>query len=611
MSGRAQYRTTARGSLRADASKKKRKPKDKNRDRRKRPKASRGQPSEQDTRVINNSDFEVYLNRSGGQRVRITEFIEQMDWSDSSDEDALNSWPSLTGSITMRQRDDVELPPLTPNTAIDCYCRTDSGSEFVWRMRIVKPTYSALDGTVNIELQDEIRQLSLPRGTFRFTADKKHKKGWTPREIAIKVCKDYKIPHGSFMALRINGNGQEVRIPKLEVKRTSPAEVIKKAYEEGRKRSAHRFVMRWNHKTSQFEIKPMKESNRLYQFTDSQISDAQIETRLRGDFCTAMRVTWWKPKPKKSKSKTWRPKKQTLKFFVYKDGKKVTSGRGKKKKAKKTAVLLPKDGQAVIQKYGYIERRVSFSAKDTKEARDKAQNMLAKSMRPVKSLSFTAPGEVAIRRGDFIEVTLPEQGFDGTQQMWVQSVTHSVAERYTMEVTARFDDPWSPSRIRKEQAAAKRYRKRMQKKDKAELSKGRGGGASGPARNLAPGQRPEKGVLYRLGSSTYGFTASDDNGKDVKGNSLFSGDAAVAELGQGGSVGGAMGLRVAGGGPDYGMKCRVSYGGKSVTGTFRDVGRGGGPVGGRPRVIDLHARVARELGLGANSSVIVEFERLT
>lgn len=553
MTGREQYQNTARGALRADAAKdkgKKDKPKkDKNRPKRPKPPGRRAEPELQGTRVIDKSAFELYLNRSGGKRTRITEFVEGFEWSDSSDEDSLNSWPSLTGSVSLRQRDDVEFPKFTPNAAIDCFCTVDGKSAFVWRMRIVKPTFSALDGAVTLELQDEIRQLWLPRGTFRFSADKKHKQGWTPREIATKVCGDYKIPHGSFMDMRINGNGKVVRIPKLDAKRTSPGEVIQKAYEEGRKRSAHRYVVRWNHETDRFEIKPMKESDALYEFTDEQISDAQIETRLRSDFCTALRVTWWKPKPKAKKGakskKKWKPKREDLDFFIYKDGKKVTSGRGRKKKFRKTKVLLPKDGQAVIQKYGYIERRISFSAKDKKEARDKANNILAKAIRPVKSLTFTAPGEFAIRRGDFIDVTLPEQGFDGKQQMWVQSVTHSVGERYTMEVTARFDDPWSPARIRKEQAAAERYRKRAQKKDKAALSKGRGADGKGI------------GGWIRVGATVDNFSGGTPACNSFRNNGFSYAELGVAGANKGmarngGFIADALGVK---GQPGFGLSC--------------------------------------------------------
>lgn len=581
MSGRQQMQSTRRGGLRAEAAK------DKKKNKRKRDDKRTTQPRDigvEGGRDIRNSAFKLYLVDKQ-ERIDITPLVESIEWSESSENDNINSWPSLSGSITVRQQNPrgYEFPPLEPNRIIDCYCF----DEKIWRMRVVKPGFSAADGTVSIELQDEMRQLSLPRGRFRYTANKSHKNGWAPDEIAKDICRKYKIPYKQFLVMKVNGTGARIRLAKVDRKSDSPLGVIRYAYEEARKRSAHRYLLRWNYEDNKLEAVPMRESDKMYEFYSSQITEATVEIENRPDFATALRVYWYKPKPRKAK-KNWKPKKEQLKFTVN---------------GKKTAVLTPED-KTVIQRYGYIERRIEFAAGSEKEARDKAINSLAKRIRPKKSLSFTVAGEPNIRRGDFIRVNLPAQGFD-RQQMWVQSVTHSVAERYTMQVTARFDNPFSPSLLRKEKAAAARYKKRAERKEKSAA----GRGSRGSGQNLAAGQRPKKGVVYTIGASSYGFTAGDDNGKDVKGLSLFSGNPAVAELGQGG-VGGAMGLKVAGGGPDYGMQCRITYQGRSTIAYFRDVGSGGGPVKGRPRVIDLHARVAREIGF-PNGLDLVQFERLS
>lgn len=116
------------------------------------------------------------------------------------------------------------------------------------------------------------------------------------------------------------------------------------------------------------------------------------------------------------------------------------------------------------------------------------------------------------------------------------------------------------------------------------------GDTGGRARELQLGQQPRKGVKYKLGASSYGFTAGDDNGMDRTGKSLFSGPLALAELGMGGAIGNALGSL------PYGTKARVTYKGRSVVGTFRDVGSGGGPVNGLPRTLDIHARTARAIG---------------
>jgi hypothetical protein len=116
------------------------------------------------------------------------------------------------------------------------------------------------------------------------------------------------------------------------------------------------------------------------------------------------------------------------------------------------------------------------------------------------------------------------------------------------------------------------------------------GPMTGKGRNLAAGEKPKRGVLYNLGASAYGFTAGDDTGVDTRDRSLFSGPLAVAELGFGGRIGNMLGQI------PYGTRARVAYKGKAVGVTFRDVGSGGGPVNGRPRALDLHARAAKQIG---------------
>ena len=302
-------------------------------------------------------------------------------------------------------------------------------------------------------------------------------------------------------------------------------------------------------------------------------------------------------------------------FNLYKNGKIIYTGKGSKRKAKTTSVLLPPNSGDVIAKYGYIERRVEFSAAGVKEARAHAQTMLAAMLRPKKTLTFNVAGEPKIRRGDFIRVNLPAQGF-AKKQMWVQSVAHSVSDQYTMEVVARFDNPFSASQIKKEKAAAARYKKAAEKKEKKKAS-GSGGassagsGSSAAGTLLSYGERPQTGVVYTVGASTYGWTPKDDNGKDVLGHDLFSGNPSIGVL----EFGRAMKMNISGGGHDFQRKVRVSWNGKSTIGYLRDVGNGDSnnmyqgrslaitgtnrsprPHVRRPRVIDLHVRVAKNLG---------------
>jgi hypothetical protein len=398
-----------------------------------------------------NNEFRFEIQqRIDNRRVRtdLSGLVEQVEWSDSSDEGSLNSWPSLTGSITLRQPGPTAqpFPVVEPNQIVDCFLN----GERLWRMRIVKPAYSSSDGSITLELRDEIGQLAMSTASFRFVKDKGHKYGWTPDQIARYTCDRFRIPYDSFFTVKYAG--KPVRLTKLQ-QTTSPTGIIRAAYSEAQKRTAIRYVMRWNYATNALVVEPMQTSITKYEFTENEILDASSEVEARGDFATALLGVWWKPKPKGA-SKKWKPTKHTMRV--------VSSGTYKLRNGK--TVEIP-DG--IIQKYGYIEKRVDSGlvVNSEAEARDRLVNSLATRLRPRKTLTFTTLGIPHIHRGDFITVHLPKQGFNN-QQCWVQNIRHSLGDNYTMELTARFDNPMDAGQIRKEQDAARRYRANLNKKPK-------------------------------------------------------------------------------------------------------------------------------------------------
>lgn len=397
-------------------------------------------------------------------RTNLEGLVERAEWKDSSDAGSLNSWPTLTGALTLRQPGPsaTPIPEIGPNNIVDCYYN----GERLWRMRVTKQDYSARDGSVNLELQDEMRQLAMSSAHFRYVKGGGHPYGWRPDEIAKVVCDRFHIRYGSFFTVKYDG--KPIRLTKLE-QTNSPLGIIRAAYAEAQKRTAIRYVMRWDSIRNELNIEPMQASTEHFLFTEDQITDATVEVQSRGDFATALLGVWYKPKPKgwkppkgaKGSAKKWKPKKETI----------LIAGSGDYKTSH-GVVTIP-DG--VIEKYGYIEKRTEFSAASRKEARDRIIHSLATRLRPRKTLTFTTPGVTDIKRGDYIKVTLPKQGFD-RKQLWVQDVTHSLDTQYTMEVVARFDDPFDPSVIRKEQEAARKYRQSLVKKPKKARSSSRRGG---------------------------------------------------------------------------------------------------------------------------------------
>ena len=96
-----------------------------------------------------------------------------------------------------------------------------------------------------------------------------------------------------------------------------------------------------------------------------------------------------------------------------------------------------------------------------------------------------------------------------------------------------------------------------------------------------------------VGATEYGGPGDPSSGTiGASGVNLVAQPDSFAELG-GTSFATATSL----GGPPYGTALQISFGARSVVAYKEDIGRGGGPVNGRPRVIDLWWQLARSLGI--------------
>lgn len=412
MTGREQYQATARQALRANAA-----------------------VVRASNEVVESGDFQLRLQAKNGVDWISLPSVEQIEWSDTSDEGSVNSSPTISGTVTLRQPlengTSTTLPDIQPNDLFECLLNGYT----IWKMRAVQPAYSAADGTVTVELQDEMRQLALSRDKFAFI-------NLRPDQIATKVCDRFGIKHGTFLQMKElskNGNPTKnsVRVHKLKQNSASPSGVIRTAYSDGQRLSGQRYVMRWNYVLDQLEILAMEPSASLYRFSESTITDAQIEVIPKGTFATSLQVAWRKPMPK---NLTRKKKKSWVKEHPY----------------KRIDVVKPENPD-VIKRYGNIRITVEMTRDSKAKALADAKNDLAARLTPKKTLTFTTAGVAGVRRGDYIEVHLPKQGFDH-RQLWVQSVSHTVSESYTMEVTARFDDPMNGLKIKAEAQAAIRYR---------------------------------------------------------------------------------------------------------------------------------------------------------
>ncbi|WP_249010960.1 hypothetical protein [Conexibacter sp. DBS9H8] len=123
-----------------------------------------------------------------------------------------------------------------------------------------------------------------------------------------------------------------------------------------------------------------------------------------------------------------------------------------------------------------------------------------------------------------------------------------------------------------------------------------GGGASAAAGCNAP---PAGGVLLGpgegalVGATEYGGPGDPSSGTvGASGVNLLAQPDSYAELG-----GSTFATATMLGGLPYGTPLRITWGGRSVIAEKQDIGLGGGPIDGRPRVIDLWWELAGHLGI--------------
>ena len=560
MTGREQYQVTARQALRADAA-----------------------AVVVSKEVAESRDFELRLSKDNGATSILLPTVEGIEWSDTSDEGSVNSSPTISGAVTLRQpleNGKSTLPDIQPNDLFECL----ANGKTVWKMRAVQPAYSATDGTVTVELQDEMRQLALSRANFAY-ANKR------PDEIATDVCNKFGIKRGSLLRMKIldSKTGQpsatSVVVHKLKQNSASPQGVIRTAYSDGQRLSGQRYVMRWNYLLDQLEVTAMQPGTIAYRFTESTITDAQIEVKSKGNFATSLQASWRIPMPK---LKTNKAKKSWV------------------KKHPRSKPIVVKADAAVVKRFGNISQYVEITAKNKSEALKKAKNDLAARIVPVKTLTFTTAGVAAVRRGDYIEVHLPNQGFDH-RQLWVQSVSHSVSESYTMEVTARFDDPMNAKKIKAEAEAAARYRKAQAKKKKAAKTTSASGYAwhtVGATQDNYSGGAVACGDRYKNGGFSYAELGVDGDNAGMSTHGGFLADLFIAS----GELKSATGTGLPCG---FKVQVRKIVGGKGVGKiyTLTKVDNGSGQPGNSHFKIDLEPGITAALGFTLNDSVNIQVRR--
>lgn len=370
---------------------------------------------------------------------RLDPFIEGVEWLDEG--------PVLEGTLTFREpvKELKDRAMIFDGDMVKCEMRGSRGGKWheIWRMRCWGIDLALSTGTNSLPLKDDLANLQIDEGDYKFKKKKKgrRKKGWRAFEITRAVCKDARVRVGKLAKTKR-------WIEDLTMMKAHPLDVIIKAYQLEKEETGKSYVIRW--RNGKLNIEPLRRNKWLYTLR-SQITEALIthERSTDAPFYTVLTLTASKEKGGDSK---------------------------KKEKLEVTVGHKP-----AMQRYGRIRHTdtVDGKVKNKAQLRKIAKRRLAKVIkkRTANSITVNHPGIPWIRRGDAVRIRLPEYGYKDKKRPWrifggghysvlfVQSIQHSIqAGSYAMDITFDIEDPIAEQRASIREAKNKKKREEKRKK---------------------------------------------------------------------------------------------------------------------------------------------------
>ena len=366
--------------------------------------------------VLGRDDFLVYLLRPKQPARPLTSLVTSLSWSDSA--------PVLTGDLQVQDPSSGKpTVDILAGDQIQLQGRSLSAGVWneVWRMRVQGTTTSLKAGTRAWTLADDLQNLADSVDDFRFARKKGHRRGWLASEVIRYVCRRYGIKVGALPRTTY-------RIKNLTKKAASPLDVITDAMKTERVHTGRRYVMRF--RRGKLFITPLVREALVYEMGPT-IIDATFTTAKDPRFATDLTVL--------GSSSTHKGK----------DGK-------KHKVAKPHKITVRVTSPKSSRRFGVVHRSITLKGIDSRaEARSRGLHEITKSLKPVRTFTFTHPGILGVRRGQAMRLAFPERGL--AQVVWITELRHSVSGGdYSMEVTVMFDDPFKltkADRVARDKAA--------------------------------------------------------------------------------------------------------------------------------------------------------------
>jgi hypothetical protein len=345
--------------------------------------------------------------------------LTSLSWEDTG--------PLMNGTAEMMQLD-TERFSIKTGHQLKIEWAKHRGADWavLWQMR-VQTVDETSDGTVSLELIDELSWLDKSRDDFQYKKGKgksKHsrRKGWLAHVIARDICRRYGVKVGKL------AKGKH-RIENLTEENISPVAAITKAYDLDRAETGRKFIVRMRY--GKLEVLTLKRSRYLL-LVGPHLIEAAYSRGIKEDLTTRFRVST-----------------------------EVKRGHRKQKKIE----VLVRSKRKVMRRFGLIHKPLTLDdpVKTKAQARNRAKRKLGQSQKPVRELSVSMPGVPSVGQGQAIRVKLEDMGLN--ELVYVTSASHMVsAGEYTMDLEVSFTDPFTDpegEKIRKEicKKAVERHRK--------------------------------------------------------------------------------------------------------------------------------------------------------
>ncbi|HEX7088726.1 MAG TPA: hypothetical protein VF192_01240 [Longimicrobiales bacterium] len=368
-------------------------------------------------------EFKLTLIRGGRtRRINLDSFVTDFSWSDEES--------VLTGAVTLRRPDADDPRSLVIGTGyrIRCHVRHAGRWYELWTMRCSRPRVDPIEGTIEVDLKDDLVGLRRSKRKWSFRKTKRRKKGWNAAEVTREVCRREGVKIRSLPEARH-------RMDKLELT-GSALDVIKKAWAHERDKSGRRFFIRM--RDGKLEVVPYRRNRILYTL-GAAIEGVELEETQAERPVTVI----------------------------------IAKGRiGKGKGAKK--VRHTEYRRAIVRRFGYIPEEKDYGrVRSHRDLKLRARRDLAKKIRVKRQGRVSTPGIPFIRRGEGMRYLSKEPGWHGGTDeirdrtyVFTTDVHHHVSGggEYTTDFGFIQEDPFVKDRERREKEARERKKRERGKR---------------------------------------------------------------------------------------------------------------------------------------------------